>query len=294
MSAVTELGYIAIGVSDLAAWKEFAAQVIGMEVVPGDAPKSCYLRMDYWHYRIRVEEDGTDDIRAAGWRVADIEDLDRLERRVREASIPCKRASDQESFDHGVLGLLTLSDPAGMPLEIFYGPRVEPGIPVYPGRRMHGRFVTDGGGFGHLVCRQPDLKKSEYFYKHCLGMKGSIGSQSLVNGKRRTAVFMNCNSRQHSLAFIEMSGGKLLNHLMTEVSCIEDVGLSYDIVKARKIPVVTELGQHNNDRALSFYCRTPSGWSWEVGAGVIVPSAQAEFATRDVWGHQRIPMPGSN
>jgi len=68
------------------------------------------------------------------------------------------------------------------------------------------------------------------------------------------------------------------------VSRTEDVGLTHDIVQQRGLPIATELGQHNNDRALSFYVRTPSGWSWETGSGVVTPSGRAEYATRDVSG----------
>jgi len=60
---------------------------------------------------------------------------------------------------------------------------------------MHGSFVTEGGGFGHLVVRQPGLKASERFYKEFLGLKGSIASQAVVNGVRRTALFMKCSAR---------------------------------------------------------------------------------------------------
>jgi hypothetical protein len=32
MTAVTELGYVVFGVSDLAAWRDFATNLIGLEV----------------------------------------------------------------------------------------------------------------------------------------------------------------------------------------------------------------------------------------------------------------------
>ena len=70
MTAVTELGYLGIGVRDLGAWKAFAGEVLGIEVVPGDGPRICGLRMDYWFQRFVVTENGTDDIDFVGWRVA--------------------------------------------------------------------------------------------------------------------------------------------------------------------------------------------------------------------------------
>ena len=52
MSAITELGYMAIGVGSLSRWKEFAAEILGMEVVDEGEPARCYLRMDFWHHRL--------------------------------------------------------------------------------------------------------------------------------------------------------------------------------------------------------------------------------------------------
>ena len=50
--AVTELGYMGLSVSDLDAWKAFARDVLGLEVVDEGERDRCYLRMDYWHHRI--------------------------------------------------------------------------------------------------------------------------------------------------------------------------------------------------------------------------------------------------
>jgi catechol-2,3-dioxygenase len=53
MAAVTELGYVCFGVSNLAEWRDFAANLLGLEVVeePGERDR-LYLRTDYWHHRI--------------------------------------------------------------------------------------------------------------------------------------------------------------------------------------------------------------------------------------------------
>ena len=70
MTAVTELGYLTLGVSDLEAWKSFAANVLGLEVIDGGASDTCYLRMDYWHHRVTLVQDGSDDLKVTGLRVA--------------------------------------------------------------------------------------------------------------------------------------------------------------------------------------------------------------------------------
>ena len=75
MSAITELGYMAIGVSNLNRWKEFATEILGLELVDEGEPKRCYLRMDFWHHRLIVEENGSDDLTCLGLRVAGPEEF---------------------------------------------------------------------------------------------------------------------------------------------------------------------------------------------------------------------------
>ena len=62
MVQVTELGYMGIGVKDIAAWKDFATTVVGLELVDEGERDRCYLRMDYWHHRLILHEDRADDV----------------------------------------------------------------------------------------------------------------------------------------------------------------------------------------------------------------------------------------
>ena len=53
--AVTELGYVGLGVGDLSRRRVLAGEVLGMECV--EAGDNLHLRMDYWNYRIRLHPD---------------------------------------------------------------------------------------------------------------------------------------------------------------------------------------------------------------------------------------------
>ena len=52
MIQVTELGYVGLGVKSLSDWKEFASNILGLEVVDEGEAGRCFLRMDYWHHRL--------------------------------------------------------------------------------------------------------------------------------------------------------------------------------------------------------------------------------------------------
>jgi len=291
-SLATELGYLGIGVSDLDAWKAFASGVLGLEVTQAEGTRRCALRMDYWAERIILIENGEDDISFAGWRVADEEAFEIAQERLLKAGIPYEIASQSQAAERGVLGLVTLHDPAGVKTEIFFGPHIEPALPFHPGRRMHGGFVTGEAGLGHFVIDTPKAKECEDFYRRILGMRGSLEFERQLpleaGGKRISMRFMSCNARQHSIAFGDLGGGKRLSHMMTEVSRLEDVGLARDIVKRRAIPVFLDIGQHHNDRVVSFYFQTPSGWLWEYGWGVAAASGQAEWGEAPIWGHEHM------
>jgi catechol 2,3-dioxygenase-like lactoylglutathione lyase family enzyme len=112
---VTELGYLRIGVKSLAQWKEFAAGILGLEVVDEGEPGRCYLRMDYWHHRIIVDEDGTDDLNALGLRVAGAEEFQELQKRLSDAGVGYRVAGRQEADERRVLEMMRLEDPAGNP-----------------------------------------------------------------------------------------------------------------------------------------------------------------------------------
>ncbi|MGH7948448.1 MAG: VOC family protein, partial [Candidatus Binataceae bacterium] len=113
MVQVTELGYMGIGVKDIGAWKNFAGAIIGMEVADEGEADRCYLRMDYWHHRVVVHENGSDDLEYLGFRVAGAEEFHEMQRQLSDAGIKFRVGSDDEATERRVLELIKLSDPDG-------------------------------------------------------------------------------------------------------------------------------------------------------------------------------------
>jgi 2,3-dihydroxybiphenyl 1,2-dioxygenase len=286
MTDVTEMGYVTIGVSSLAAWDGFASQILGVEVVPGEDAKTRYLRMDYWHHRIKLVEDGTDDLSAIGLRVAGVLEFRDMARRLQEAGVAIRIGSKDEAEARHVLEIMFLEDPNGFPIELFHGPLVQYDKPFHPGRRMHAGFKTAGGGFGHMMLnRRAEFEEIHAFYS-LLGLRGGIEYKMPLPMLPAPVelMFLHCNTRQHTLAF----GGpaeKRINHLFFELQRIEDVGLAYDLVKMAQIPLIIEPGSHANDQNYSFYFKNPSGFMNELGWGGRAPTGQSEYYQRDSFGH---------
>ena len=72
---------------------------------------------------------------------------------------------------------------------------------------------------------------------------------------------------------------------MLEYASMYDLGASHDIIRKRNIPVALQLGVHANDKALTFYSATPSGWLMELGWGGCAPEPQQAYHHLDIFGH---------
>lgn len=285
MAGVIEAGYARFGVSNLEEWKTFARDILALEVV--DTAGGASLRMDYWHHRIILEEDGSDDLLAAGLRVAGREEFMAMQQTLTDSNVEFELGDQALRDARQVLEILSLQDPAGNSLEIFHGPRVDAHQPFHPGRRMHGRFLTGSGGIGHMILGHQGLDEVYEFYK-LLGMRGGIEYRIPVNKDFTLEIlFMHCNDRDHTFAFgIPPREGKHINHLMLEVDNIDDVYLTYELVKESDYPIAIELGKHANDHMFSFYMVGPSGFQIEIGYGGRPATHESEFYVRDTYGHQ--------
>lgn len=284
MVTVTELGYIGFGVRNLEEWKQFAARVLGLEVVDEGESDRCYLRMDYWHHRFVLHRDPSDDLMYLGFRVAGEEEFGEMQHQLSEAGVKVRLGSEDEALERHVLQVMMLEDPDGNPLEIFHGPHVQHSKPFHPGRAMHGRFKTDSGGLGHCIIRERDPQAAYRFYR-LLGMRGGVEYKFTIGKQVISPIFMHCNDRDHSVAFGLGAMEKRFNHVMIEVDNLDDVGLTHEIVRREKIPVRLTLGKHANDHMFSFYFRTPSGWMVEYGSGGRPATHQSEFYYEDTYGH---------
>lgn len=282
--SVTELGYIGLGVKDLAAWKTFAKDFLAFEIVDEGESDRCHLRMDYQHHRFTLHADGTDDLAYLGFRVAGPNEFVAMQAQLKQADIKFRVGSLEEAEERRVLEVLKLADPDGNPVEIFHGPLIKFSRPFHPGRGMHGRFVTGTGGLGHCIIRQRDSDAGTRFYE-ALGMRGGV-EYKIGNGARALQIrFMHCNERDHTVAWGVGSPDKRLNHVMIEVDNLDDVGLTHELVRKAKVPVAIQMGKHSNDHMYSFYFRNPSGWNFEVGCGARAATHQSEYYTEDFFGH---------
>lgn len=281
--AVTQLGYLGFQVRDAEAWRRLATEIIGFAV--GEEDGVLFLRFDERHHRIALRPGETDTLDYAGWECADIAAFEAIVRRVKDAGVAVTAGSVDECAQRKVKGFVRFRDPNGFPVEVYHGPLREM-RPFVPSRPVSG-FKTGALGLGHVVfrCARPEL--SVKFYCDLLGMRIS----DTADLPRLSATFLHCNARHHSLALTtsQPGGEGQVSHVMIEARAMEDVGMAYELCQQKGVPIWLSLGQHTNDRVLSFYLRSPSGFGLEYGyGGLEIDEANwrvEHWRSGSFWGH---------
>jgi len=289
---IQSLGYVGINTQDLAHWRDFGTQLLGLQVV--DHRKSNYraktlaFRMDSQSCRIQVEENGQTGLQYMGWQVADSTALQALAAHLERHKVAVHPASRSLADQRQVDELFWLHDPAGNRLEFFHGAQMA-SSPFRPGRKMGG-FRTGALGLGHVVLMCERLETLLPFYTQVLGLKVSDWVSTPFK-----ATFLHlgvsCVARHHSLALVEFARTGV-HHLMLELLHLDDVGHAWDLAQQRGDPIGVTLGRHANDWMLSFYTESPSRFMVEIGWGgrQIDPDnwqPQELIHGPSTWGHNR-------
>ncbi|MDR0207974.1 MAG: VOC family protein [Pseudomonas putida] len=286
------LGYVTVRSSDLAQWRHYASQVLGMMVVEDESGERLFLKMDERPYRILVQHSAQDGFGACGWEVAGQAAFDQAVAELHAAGVAVEQGSAEQAALRQVQALALFADPDGNRHELYWGPRQDFARFVSPvGVRG---FVSDGLGMGHVVLPAPTFDRCRDFYEQVMGfglsdlMKVRFTPDPAEPEKR--IHFMHCNNgRHHSLAIFECPVPSGCVHMMVEVDGLEDVGRALDRMHANGVKLSATLGQHTNDQMISFYMKTPSGFDLEYGCdGLVVDwSRHTPFESTVVsqWGH---------
>lgn len=287
-----QLGYVGLEVDDLEAWEHLATDVLGLERADEPAEDATFLRLDEQHHRVALRRGRRDDLAYVGWQVRRPDELDQIAERLVELGFPVTPGSDEEARTRRVTAFVRSHDPDGVVTEVHHGALLLPERP-FSSPRPIGGFVAGPLGLGHLVLHVRDLAESLRFYRDGLGLLISDHIDlDLGDGNVVTASFLHCGPRHHSLALVEVPSSTHLHHLMFEVEDLDDVGTTYDLCRAEGVPIVSHLGRHTNDRMLSFYLRTPSGWQIEYGhGGRLVDDATwvvQRYRSPSIWGHRPV------
>lgn len=295
---IKELGYVVLDARDIAAWQAFAPQVLGAMAVP-TADGGVRLRIDDRDGRIMIRPAAQDRLVAVGWMVKDEEAFGQALAHVKGQGLHAESGSAQECALRRVAAFFHVTDPAGFRHEVAWGPLVNLGQRFQSPAGVS-RFHTGSQGMGHIVigCEPDQYEATFRFMSRALGLKLANFRRNPLDGKdvKMPIGWFHCgNSRQHSLGLAAcFQPGEVRHgcrHINLEVAEIDDVGMAYDRCLRLGAPIARTLGRHVNDRAISFYLQSPSGFLFEYGCDA-PPRDWNEDIVYDeggvgsIWGHQ--------
>jgi 2,3-dihydroxybiphenyl 1,2-dioxygenase len=284
------LGYLVIETTKFADWRRFGVDAIGMHLDELDTDAQRF-RLDDHQCRFLLRRGPAEDVTAIGWQLDDHATLDQIIDRVRRAGVPVLDGSAEEAALRGVERLLRFPGPKGLTQEIFTRPK----LAAAPPDLRPSTFVTGQAGMGHIAITSTKPTQVRGYYNNVFDARLSDYIDETISGVKLKIRFLRVNERHHSLAIASTQGLRVnpvrtrIQHLNVQVGTLDDMVESYQRVQALGFDMALTIGQHTNDRELSYYARTPSGFEWEVGWNPItIDEATWEPSTHQgisIWGH---------
>ena len=289
----TRLGYVVVESNRIGDWHRFGADAIGLHV-DELTRDSLRLRLDDRECRFLIGRGPAEDVTAAGWEVDDHETFEVILGRVAAAGLPVIEGSADEAALRGVERLWRLPGPKGVATEVFTRALDAPA----PLRMQNAAFVTGMSGMGHLAITTTRPEQLHTYWNNLLDLRLTDRITERIGPAQLQVRFLRAGQRHHSIALANVAALRIdpirtaVQHVNIEVASLDDLLASYHRVTDLGFTMAWSVGQHTNDRELSYYCVTPSGFELEVGWNpvVITPELEATWEPRNyegisTWGH---------
>ena len=288
------LGYLVIETSRFADWHRFGTDAIGMHCDQLDTDRMRF-RLDAQQCRFLLQRGPAEDVVTAGWHVDDHVAFEQIEARVRAHGVPITGGTPEEAALRGVERLLRFPGPNGLTQEIYTTPVIaaEP-----PALRAVSAFVTGESGMGHIAMTSTKPQQIRGYYNTVFDARLSDYIDETISGLKLKIRFLRVNQRHHTIAIAATRGLHLdpirtrIQHLNVQVAELDDLAQSYQRVCELGFQMALGVGQHTNDKELSYYAQTPSGFEWETGWNPITvdettwqPSTHRGIS---IWGHKPV------
>ncbi|WP_018657936.1 VOC family protein [Actinomadura flavalba] len=285
------LGYVVIETERFTDWRRFGADAIGMhhDALGSDRMR---FRLDDQECRFLLRRGPAEDVVALGWHVDDHADFEEIEARVRAGGLRAVPGTEQQAAARGVERLLRFPGPKGITQEIYTTPKTAD----EPLRMVARGFVTGASGMGHVALTSTRPTQIRGYFSTVFDARLTDFIDETISGAKLKIRFLRVNERHHSVAVAAVRGlpadpiRTRVQHLNIQAAHLDDVAQSYQRVHELGFGMALTIGQHTNDRELSYYARTPSGFEWEVGWNpIVIDEATWEPSTHQgisVWGHR--------
>lgn len=287
------LGYVVIESQKLTDWHRFGADAIGLHV-DELTRDTLRFRLDDRECRFLIQRAPAEDMTAAGWEIDDHETFDIVLDRVTAAGLPLVEAPGDAAALRGVERLWRFPGPKGITTEIFTRARTT----TQPLRMRNSAFVTGRSGMGHLALTTTRPEQVHTYWNNLLDLRLSDRIVERIGPAKLNIRFLRSGQRHHSIALANIGRLRIdpirtsVQHINIEVATLEDLLASFHRVTELGFAMAWSVGQHTNDRELSYYCVTPSGIELEIGWNPVVVTDELEstwepttYEGISIWGH---------
>lgn len=286
-----QLGYVVIETQRFGDWRRFGRDAIGMHLDDA-ASDALRFRLDDNACRFLLRRGPAEDVTALGWHVDDHDAFDTVLARVKRHGVPVTEGTEDEAALRGVERLVRFPGPNGLAQEVFT--RAHPAAaPLH--LAAGGGFVTGAAGLGHVAVTTTKPDQLHGYYAAAFDARLSDYIDETISGLKFKIRFLRVNERHHTVAIAAVNRLRLnpirtrVQHVNVQVAELEDMTAAYRRVRQLGFRMALGVGQHTNDKELSFYAVTPSGFEWELGWNpIVVDEATWEPTTYQgisIWGH---------
>ena len=287
------MGYAVIESNKLTEWKTFLQQGLGLHLNHNQQEIEEYsFRVDQHAKRIIVQRGKAEDFVALGWQVKDQATLEIILARLAERNIAVERSSFQEAAQRGVKSFWRIVGPKQQWIELF----VEPVLTDEPLNMLSSGFITGEGGLGHVAITSRLPIKMQRFWQEIFDARLSDYIEQEISGLTLDITFLRLNERHHSVAIATTREVTLdpirskVQHMNLQGATLDDLSAAFERCRALGYEMAHEIGQHPNDKELSFYVISPSGFEMEFGwAPLVVDESTWQTTTYyaiSSWGHK--------
>lgn len=290
------LGYVAVDSRRLRDWHRLGADAIGLHVDELDTD-TLRFRLDDHTCRFLIRRGPAEDVIALGWQVDDHRTFDRILARVADRGVPLEEGTAEDAALRGVERLWRFPGPKGIATELF----TTVVTATAPLSMLSSGWITGEAGFGHVAITSREPEAMHAYYRTLFDARLSDFIDENISGLRMKIRFLRVNQRHHSVAVANIRGLRIdpirtrVQHINIQSATLGDMLAAYGRVTELGFRMAWAVGQHTNDRELSFYCVTPSGFELEVGWNPIVVTPESEAAWEpktyqgiSIWGHNTV------
>jgi len=289
-------GYAVITTRKLDEWKRFGRDALGLHM-DERGPGIVTFRVDDHERRLIVRVGDSEDYASLGLQVTSRAALDEVLRRLKARGVAVSEHGGTEAELRGVDRFWSFTGPKRQTIELFETARTT-AEPLELG--MSG-FLTGEAGLFHVAITSKDPDRMIDFWQEIFDARLSDKIEETMSGVDMLITFLRLNERHHSIAVARTKGLKLdpiptkIQHMAFQVGEMDDVTRAFERCRSMGYEIAMSMGQHTNDREVSFYVVSPSGFEVEIGWNPLVVNEdewdpETVHQGTSIWGHKPLNL----